>query len=294
MDRQRILVVDDEPSWTETVELILGDAYDLEITSSPAEALSIFRVQPIPLAILDQHITPETSGLDLLTQLREIQPHLRAIILTGFAGIDDAVASMKSGAFDYLSKGHHDLENELRARVAKALLANPAEEEIAALLRKGESATLEFKSTLRWDLRQQKANRDLEGVVLKTVAAFLNSAAGGVLLLGVDDAGHPIGLQHDYETLKKKDRDGFEAFLYKLLLDAYGNDVAPFLQIDFAVIGSAEVCRVSAKPASKPVYVSDAAGKDRLYIRTGNVTVELSAREALDYFNIRWTRGSDR
>jgi ActR/RegA family two-component response regulator len=289
MDRQRILVVDDDRSWLETIELILGESYDLKLAANPSDAIAIARSVFVSLAILDQHISAEVSGLELLTQLREIRHDLRAIILTGYAGVDDAVESIKGGAFDYLSKGHPTLGSELLVRVARALTENPIEDHVAALIRKGESAGLEFKSTARWDLRQQKLNRDLEGVIVKTVAAFLNSEGGGVLLIGVDDTGNVVGLQHDYETLKKKDRDGFEAFLFKLLLDAYGNDVAQFIRVDFDEVDGKEVCRVTTKSAPKPIYVGDATGRDHLYIRTGNATIELSAREAVEYCKVRWT-----
>ena len=206
--------------------------------------------------------------------------------ITGLGSSEDAVESMKSGAFDYLSQGHADLAGELRKPVEKAF-AEQVYESMEMLLRKGESATLELKSTLRWDLKQQRINRDLESVVVKTIAGFLNSA-GGTLLVGVDDARNPIGLQYDYETLRKKDRDGFEAFLFKLLLDAYGRDIAPFLHVDFDEVSGKDVCRVATKPSSRPVYVVDSGGKDHLFIRTGNSTIELSAREAVEYSKIRW------
>ena len=282
---KQILVVDADSSWLETIELILRDSYDLKFARNPDEALSIARSWYPPLAILDWRISTDTSGLQLLTRLRDINPELRAIILTGFAEIEDAVESIKSGAIDYLSKGRADLAGELRKRVEKALADQTA---VMLLLRRGESDTLEFKSTLRWDFKQQRINRDLEGVVVKTIAGFLNSAGGGTLLVGVGDAGNPIGLQYDYETLKTKDRDGFEAFLFKLLLDAYGRDIAPFLHIDFHEVEGKDVCRVVAKPSPRPIYVVDSNGKDHLFIRTGNTTRELSARETVEYSKIRW------
>ena len=71
-----------------------------------------------------------------------------------------------------------------------------------------ESNVVEFKSSLRWDVRQNCVNKDLEKVIVKTVAGFLN-AHGGTPLIGVDDHGVPVGLVPDFKTLRKKDRDGF-------------------------------------------------------------------------------------
>ncbi len=67
-----------------------------------------------------------------------------------------------------------------------ALIAEPVrpyERSIADLISLGESAMLEFKSTLRWDVVQSQMNKDLQFSVLKTLAAFLNSS-GGTLVIG--------------------------------------------------------------------------------------------------------------
>jgi predicted HTH transcriptional regulator len=73
------------------------------------------------------------------------------------------------------------------------------------LIEQGESAELEFKSTVRWDLRESKKNPDLEAVIRYTVAGFLN-ANGGTLLIGVGDDGSIVGLQPDYGTFRKPNR----------------------------------------------------------------------------------------
>src|SRR6185295_19985411 len=249
MKKKRILAVDDRDDALETIELILGDMYELKLTKDPSEALELIRSSFFSLAILDQRISPDVSGIDLFGELRDIQPDLRAIILTGYPELDKAVGSIRTGIFDYISKKRKDLASELRARVERALAADSHELEFLELIKRGEGAELEFKSSARWDIRQGRVNRDLGGVVLKTVAAFLNSKSGGVLLLGVDDNGRPIGLQHDYRTLKKQDRDGFESFLMDLLLAAFGKDVSTLLAVDFQTVNGNDVCRIYARPA---------------------------------------------
>ena len=67
---------------------------------------------------------------------------------------------------------------------------------------------MELKSTARWDLREAKKNPDLEAVIRFTVAGFLN-AHGGTLLIGVADDGSIVGLEPDYGTFKKPNRDDF-------------------------------------------------------------------------------------
>jgi hypothetical protein len=67
----------------------------------------------------------------------------------------------------------------------------------AELIKRGESKTLEFKSTLRWSLKENRQdNKGVTHAVLKTIAAFLNTE-GGDLLIGVADDGSVVGIEHD-------------------------------------------------------------------------------------------------
>lgn len=80
-------------------------------------------------------------------------------------------------------------------------------EEIRELIAAGENQQVEFKSTLRWDLRQFKPNKALEDVIAKTIAGFMNTQ-GGHLIIGIDDEGSILGLEQDYGTLKNLARTG--------------------------------------------------------------------------------------
>jgi Putative DNA-binding domain len=151
--------------------------------------------------------------------------------------------------------------------------------EIADLITQGESATLEFKSTARWNLVENKKDRTMEEVILKTVAAFLNTQ-GGTLLIGVDDSGQAIGLANDYNTFQKKNRDGFELWLMNdLFLKEFGKAIAPYLQISFHVLNNQDLCKIVALPSPEPVYIDirDKAGQpqESFFIRTGNATNKL-------------------
>jgi ActR/RegA family two-component response regulator len=285
---EKILVVDDDEKWLETIDLILGDRYELFLTTDPSEAESKVSADHFSLAILDQRISSDISGIALLRRLRQTLPDLRGIILTGFAEVEDAVESMKVGAFDYISKGMQDLTSNLQMRVEKALKDKPLDEPVSVTIKRGESVGLEFKSSARWDLRLKRINHDLEAVVVRTVAAFLNSDGGGVLLMGVDDRGTVVGLQDDYKTLKKQDRDGFENFLVTLLLGAFGKDISPLIRIDFQEVEGSDVCRASTRPAPRAVFVADGSGGEHLFIRAGNSTRQLSTREAIEYCKTRW------
>jgi predicted HTH transcriptional regulator len=170
----------------------------------------------------------------------------------------------------------------------RALAPKPGDPEIAALIAGGENARVEFKSSARWDLRENKKNPVLEHVILKTVAAFLNSE-GGLVLLGIADNGAVLGLEHDYQTLQKKNADGYELFLNDLLLRHYGKDFSPWLRISFHQVEGKQICRIVAQPAPRPVWVKEGAD-EHLYIRTGNSTRRLTTKEAIGYASNRFNR----
>ena len=103
---------------------------------------------------------------------------------------------------------------------------------------------MEFKSSFRWDLRENKVNRALEAVVLKTLAGYMNGN-GGTLLIGVADDGAVVGLDHDYKTLKKQDRDGFEQALMTAVATKLGGDACRCVQIVFHSVQNKEKCAAS-------------------------------------------------
>ena len=173
-------------------------------------------------------------------------------------------------------------------RAYKDFAPKPGGAEVAALIAAGESAVLEFKSSARWDMKENRVNKMLQQVIVKTVAAFLNSENGGTLLIGVDDDGKITGLAHDYRTLgKKQNRDGYENWLTTLLLGEYGKDSAPLIKAIFHEVDGKDICRVIAKSSPRPIYVRDGAD-EHLYIRAGNSTRQLTTKEAVDYCKHRW------
>lgn len=283
-EKKLILVVDDDPDWLTTIKNVLQADYALSLKTDPAQALEFLKSTPVSLVILDMKFPGGTQGLDVFKQMREISPDLHAIILTGFPDVDEAVQTFRMGFLDYLKKGSNDLFNELRNRVKEILETGT---EIRDLISKGESDELEFKSSARWDYRANKINKDLERVIVKTIAAYLNSEKGGTLLIGVDDGGQVVGLQPDCNSLVKKNLDGYENFLTDLLLNACGKDSSLFIHITFHQIQDKDVCRVVVKPSPRPVFVSEDKA-EHLYIRTGNSTRLLSTREALEYCRNRW------
>lgn len=160
------------------------------------------------------------------------------------------------------------------------------------LIAEGESDELEFKATLRWDLREGATNKKLEDVIMKTVAAFANSQ-GGTLLMGVSDDGEVLGLETDYQSLGGADRDKFELHLRNLLNEQFGEAfVASRVAVQFHEVEDKEVCQVEVRPGSSPaiVKVRDKHGQvtEKLYVRSGNSSQELPLSEVDAYLKDRF------
>ncbi|MDI1291796.1 MAG: ATP-binding protein [Methylobacter sp.] len=168
-------------------------------------------------------------------------------------------------------------------------LKTELDKDLLSIIQKGEGSYLEFKSSLRWDMVESRVNRSLEGVVLKTLAGFLNSHLSGTLLIGVSDDGQIIGLDKDYQTLKKPNQDGFEQNLMAAISNNLGTDLCQFVHVLFHVVDNNEVCRLIVSPAPRPVFL-DQGNTPKFFVRTGGGTRDLNIREALDYIHGRWKR----
>ncbi len=160
-------------------------------------------------------------------------------------------------------------------------LHSALEENLGALITQGEGPKLEFKSSFRWDVRQNKMNRGLENAVLKTLAGFMNGQ-GGTLLIGVDDDGNVLGLEKDYETLRKKNRDGFELAIMTAVSRKLGPEICQHLHVMFHTIEGKDVCRILVTPSHQPVFVRQDK-TTKFYLRTGGSTRELNIEEAMSY-----------
>ena len=157
-------------------------------------------------------------------------------------------------------------------------------EEIRELIAAGENQQVEFKSTLRWDLRQFKPNKALEDVIAKTIAGFMNTQ-GGHLIIGIDDEGSILGLEQDYGTLKKPGKDGFEQYIMQLVSLKFGTHFCPLVKVAFYQFEEKDICYVRVHKSQKPVYLN-LGDRSHFFIRTGNGTRELDMPEALEYLEI--------
>jgi DNA-binding NtrC family response regulator len=114
-----VLVVDDEKVVRESLGRWLSDeGYTTQTSASAAEALRMLQHRRWDLVLLDIKM-PGMDGMELQRRLRDIDPLALVIIMTGYASVDTAVAAMKAGAFDYITKPFDP--DELSVLVRKAI-----------------------------------------------------------------------------------------------------------------------------------------------------------------------------
>jgi len=127
----RLLVVDDEAHQREMLSGILERAgYRVETAATATEALAALGKNPFDLVLTDQKM-PGLDGLALLEQVQTLQMELPVVMMTAFGSVSEAVAAMKKGAADYLTKPFE--REELLLVLDKALRHRRLEEEVAAL-----------------------------------------------------------------------------------------------------------------------------------------------------------------
>lgn len=119
----RLLVVDDEKDQRELLTGFLAKrGYAVSDAANGAQALELYPSVFAPVMLVDMKM-PGMTGLELLTRIHEINPFAQVIVLTAFGSIETAVAAMRAGAYDYLTKPVNDLE-ELIVKIEKAAAQN--------------------------------------------------------------------------------------------------------------------------------------------------------------------------
>jgi uncharacterized membrane protein YsdA (DUF1294 family) len=165
-------------------------------------------------------------------------------------------------------------------------LEPPKAQTLADMIALGESSVLEFKSSLRWDYQQQQVNTGLQKVIAKTVAGFLNTE-GGTLLIGVADNGNVVGIEPDLKTLKQGNQDGFELTLRNVLDYHLGAEFSQYVHTSFAEQEGCTVCIVSMERSPQPVYLMD-KNTTEFCIRSGNATKQLDVQGTQSYISMHW------
>lgn len=183
-----------------------------------------------------------------------------------------------------------EMVNAFIASAGSRVEAEPLDIE-ALLAGARENESLELKETCRVNSHTNRVDKEIEHEIVKTVAAFLNSG-GGSLVIGVTDEDmKPVGLARDFKTLgRHQDSDGLEQFLRSLLSDAVVGDECSKIKIEFPKIDGVEVCVVDTPPASHPTWTSTDRARV-LYVRSGNTTQALDGEHEHRYIQEHFQLG---
>jgi hypothetical protein len=159
------------------------------------------------------------------------------------------------------------------------------------LIKRGESKTLEFKSTLRWSLKDgRQDDKDVTHAVLKTVAAFLNTE-GGDLLIGVADDGAVVGIEHD----QLETDDKFMRHLTQVVRNGLGDRAGTCIDPAVQIVRGRTVCVVSCQRSPEPVFLKwkgmEASPDGDFYVRTGPGSMRLAPDSAREYIRTRFNPG---
>lgn len=129
--RKRILIVDDEKSMREMLGIMLRrDQFDVVEAANGMEGLKLFEQGEFDLVISDIRM-PHKNGIELLREIKGIDPEILVIMMTAFSTTEEAVEAMKLGAYDYIIKPFKT--DEVRLIIAKALEKSSLKRENMAL-----------------------------------------------------------------------------------------------------------------------------------------------------------------
>jgi len=103
-DQFRVLVIDDDDPGREVMELLLRRAgFAAQSVSNGADGIDVVQEGATDLVLVDLFL-PDKSGIEILKEIRQVAPEIEVVVITGHASAQTAVAAMKEGAFDYITK----------------------------------------------------------------------------------------------------------------------------------------------------------------------------------------------
>jgi type I restriction enzyme R subunit len=161
------------------------------------------------------------------------------------------------------------------------------------LIKRGESKTLEFKATLRWNVREDRQDdKVITHAVLKTIAAFLNTE-GGDLLVGVAGDGSIAGIEQD----RLENDDKFMRHLAQVVRNGLGDRASTCIDPKTQIVEGKTVCVVSCQRSPEPVFLKwkgmEASPEGDFYVRSGPGTVRLTPESAAEYIRTRFHVASE-
>jgi two-component system response regulator AtoC len=187
----RVLVAEDEPTFGRALARFLQEhGHEVKLCATADAARKALAASDWHVLLLDLKL-PDADGVAVLSELRESHPDLQTIIVTGFANVDSAIASMRLGAFDYLTKPPNFEELALRVERAghKAVLERE-NRRLRFQVQRGQSGEILTRSPA-----MQKVLRTLDKVA---------AASTPVLIQGESGVGKELLAQHLHRSSPRR------------------------------------------------------------------------------------------
>ncbi len=145
--RGRLVIVDDEPVILELLASVFADAeFDVALCPSGNDAVQEVEERGVDVLLVDKNL-PDVNGLELIRHARGHTPDVEAIVITGYASLDTALAAMELGVFDYIVKPPKDIF-EVRRKVHRAFERQQLARENARLLGELQVKNVELEAAL--------------------------------------------------------------------------------------------------------------------------------------------------
>lgn len=301
-----VLLVDDNPINLQVLHGALeGRGHRLLAARSGEQAITIAHKTRPALILLDV-MMPGLDGYETCARLMEDERtrDCSVIFLTALHDTKDKVRGLELGAVDFITKPFDP--DEVIARVERQLEVHRKQHDLAeanrqltsrletgghftsdapddraawlqTLIDGGENGGVEFKSSLRWNLKSNRSDKAIEAAWLKTIVAFLNTD-GGVLIVGVNDDGRVLGIDADrFET-----EDKCLLFVNSRIKQHVGLDCIPFIHFGLIPLQGKKLLLIECLPASCAAFLRVGDG-EAFYIRVGPGSRKLSVSETLNY-----------
>lgn len=307
-----ILLVDDNAINLQLLfETLAGQGYRLLAARSGEEALQIARKATPDLILLDI-MMPGIDGYETCDRLKSDAATRNSVVLflTALQSTEEKVRGLSMGAMDFITKPfdpeeiiarvslqldnhqkyqklrkqNQQLADELSTSLESGSRDGSAHlDRIKSLISSGESNRVEFKSTLRWNLKTDRSEKVIEKAWLKSAAAFLNSD-GGVVLVGVEDNGDILGI----ETDNFDNEDKYLLHVNNRIQQHIGLEHAGFIGYQLVRVDNKKVLLIECQPSPSPVFLK-ISKEEEFYIRVGPGSRRLSTSEVVAYVTNRRT-----
>jgi DNA-binding NtrC family response regulator len=172
--RPVILVVDDDAGVRESFRLILEDGFEIRDAPDGPQALDIVKTSQVDVVLLDIRL-PEMDGIEVLERIKALDEGVEVILVTAVKTVRTAVAAMKAGAFDYLTKPFD--EEELLALIGRALERRTLAREVV-YLRSELAQRHDFDELVGQHAEMQRLYRLIAQVARTTTTVLISGESG--------------------------------------------------------------------------------------------------------------------